>query len=308
MAKGTVRQYKVVKAGAGKRADVYVAKQLPEFTRSSLKGLFEKGFVTQNSKVIRASQKLNTGGTLEVDLSLLSAEPGPIDIPIIYEDDDAIVLNKPAGILTHSKGALNTEATVASFIKPMLNDKKLTGNRAGIVHRLDRATSGVIIIAKNEPALKYLQTQFSTRKVNKTYAAIVEGELKLKEAIINAPIERNPKKPQTFRVGGGKQAVTYYKVQKILNPETKILNTLSIPNRAGKTYSLLELRPKTGRTHQLRVHLKYIGHPILGDRVYGRDGEHMYLLAKSLELKLPSGRQMKFIAPEPKDFKLLIRS
>lgn len=293
MAKRQVRKYKVGKNGAGKRADIYVVAQLPEFTRSSLKNLFNTGQVTLKDHPIKASHTLRAGDILNLNTGLLFTKPPAIEIPILYEDDEVVVLNKPAGILTHAKGALNTEATVASFIKPKLNDKTLNGNRAGIVHRLDRHTSGVIITAKNESAMKYLQKQFSTRKANKTYLAVIEGELKLKQAIIDAPIERNPKKPQTFRVSSsGRPATTQYKVLKI-----------SALGGSSDSYSLLELTPKTGRTHQLRVHLKYIGHPILGDQAYGHEGKHMYLHAKSLELKLPGGRQIKFEAPEPKIFK-----
>lgn len=295
MASGTAQNYKVGKNGAGTRTDIFVAQKLPEFTRSSLKSLFDKELVTIRGKAIKPSHKLHSGDNLSVNTTLLSAEPEMIDIPIIYENKDVIVLNKPAGLLTHSKGALNDEATVASFIKSKLNDKNLKGNRAGIVHRLDRGTSGVIITAKNDTTMKYLQKQFSSRKTNKIYRAIVEGELKLDEAIIDAPIERNPKKPQTFRAGSnGKQAITKYKVLKLLN-------------KSSTLYSLLELTPKTGRTHQLRVHLKYIEHPILGDHVYGHGGEHMYLHAKSLEVKLPGGKLKKFEAPEPRIFKDFLR-
>ena len=288
-------KFVVTKNEAGKRADVFVAMKLPEFTRSSLSGLFEKNLVLINGAVAKASHKLKDGDKLEVDTSLLTARPADIELPIVYEDDDVIVINKPAGVLTHSKGLLNTEATVASFIRPKLVGADTTNNRAGIVHRLDRATSGVIITAKNDKALKWLQKQFSTRKTDKTYLAVVEGVPSPEKAIIDAPIERNPKKPQTFHVGvGGRPSQTRYKVLRKLNPSTTL--------RAGRSYSLLELRPLTGRTHQLRVHLKYIGHPIVGDRVYGHDGENMYLHAKSLEVTLPGGKRVKFEAPEPNFF------
>lgn len=273
-----------------KRADVFVAQNLPDFSRSSLAELFAKGFVTLQGKALKPSHKLKVGDMIKIDTSLLSAVPEPIDIPVIYEDDDVVVMDKPAGLLTHSKGALNDEATVASFVRLLLTDKNMIGNRAGIVHRLDRATSGVIIAAKDDKALKWLQKQFSTRKVNKIYLAVVEGVPKPQEAIIDAPIERNPKKPQTFRVGGGgKPAQTKYKILRALR-------------KSGNPLSLLELSPQTGRTHQLRVHLKYIGHPILGDKLYGHSGAHLYLHASSLELALPTGRRIKFEAPRPKIF------
>lgn len=275
---------------ANKRADVFVAENLPQFTRSSLRRLFDNNLVLLDGKPVKASHKLRLSDNLEVDTTLLATQPNDVKLPIIYEDKDVIVLDKPAGVLTHSKGVLNTEATVASFISHKLNDKKLAGNRAGIVHRLDRATSGVIVAAKNEKVSKWLQKQFSTRKAKKIYSAIVEGVPVPAQAIIDAPIERNPQKPQMFRVGaGGKPAQTKYKV-------IKKLDWLS------NAYSLLELQPLTGRTHQLRIHLKYIDHPIVGDHLYGQGGDHMYLHAKSLELTLPGERKMQFEAPEPSYF------
>lgn len=289
-------EFKVTRNEAGKRADIVVPERLSTYSRSSLKHLFSKSLVSIDGIPIKASHRLEEGELIKADIAILEARPSKIEIPVIYEDDDVIIINKPAGLLTHSKGVLNAESTVASFIKNKLNDPQLSGNRAGIVHRLDRATSGVIIAAKNEKTLNWLQKQFSTRKVKKIYLAVVEGIPSPHQAIIDAPIERNPKKPQTFRVGGnGRPAMTNYRVLKMLNPFDKL--------RAGKPYSLLELSPQTGRTHQLRVHLKYIGHPIVGDRVYGHSGENMYLHAKSLEITLPGGQRRKFAAPEPKIFK-----
>lgn len=302
------------KSDAGKRADVFIAEKLPEFTRSSLSGLFTNNSVLVNGIETKAGHKLKDGDKLEVDTNLLTARPATIKLPIIYEDEDIIVINKPTGVLTHSKGALNTEATVASWLLQHLSKDNYNikssfpgwhpgDNRLGIVHRLDRTTSGVIIVAKNDKTLKWLQTQFSTRKVRKIYLAIVEGIPDPDQAIIDAPIERNPKKPKTFRVGAnGRSALTSYKVLKIIS-------------RPNNTYSLLELVPRTGRTHQLRVHLKYIGHPIVGDRVYGHGGsltkistkfqagENMYLHAKSLEVTLPGGLKKIFEAIEPEIFK-----
>ena len=289
-----VKSFVVRDKQAGIRADIFVTQKLPDYSRSALKNLFPE-HIQINNKMAKTSYRLRSGDTVKIDDASLSAEPEAIELPILHEDEDVLVLNKPAGVLTHSKGALNTEATVASFIKPKLRDKTLIGNKAGIVHRLDRATSGVIITAKNQKALKWLQEQFSSRRVNKIYLAIVEGVPKPPQAIIDAPIERNPKKPQTFKVGSsGRRAITNYKVIKILN-------------KSSNSYSLLELNPQTGRTHQLRVHLKYIGHPIVGDRVYGHGGDNLYLHAASLELTLPGGRKMKFEAPDPLIFREFIK-
>jgi len=281
-----MQEFRAGSKDAGLRADVFVASKYPNFTRSSLGLLFDKGLVQMDGVAVKASHKMEPGDKISVDETYLTAKPPQIDLPIVYEDDDVLVINKPAAILTHSKGALNLEGTVASFIANKLTDDSLTGNRAGIVHRLDRATSGLIITAKNATALSKLQKQFSLRKAKKTYLAVVEGIPDPAQAIIDAPIERNPKKPQTFRAsGGGKPAQTQYLVLKAFSKD-------------NHEYALLELKPKTGRTHQLRVHLAYIGHPIVGDRVYGHDGKQMLLQAKALEITLPNSQRRVFQIPE----------
>src|SRR3989344_7942011 len=198
----------------GQRADVFLASKVKELSRSSLSKLFDEDKVKINQTIIKPSHKIHTGDKVSLGFDLGSINKTPrIRMPVIYEDEDVVVLDKPAGVLTHSKGVFNPEATVAAFIKPRLID--LSGERAGIVHRLDRGTSGVIICAKTARASKFLQKQFSTRKVKKTYIALVAGELDPPEAIIDMPIERNPKKPQTFRTGpNGKSAVTTYKTLK----------------------------------------------------------------------------------------------
>lgn len=282
-----MKEFTASQTDAGNRLDVFVASQYPEFTRSSLEALFDRQLVHVNKVLAKPSYKIKAHDQIKVDETLLKTEPPVIELPIIYEDDDVIVINKPDGVLTHSKGALNLEGSVASFIKPRLTDSKLSGNRAGIVHRLDRHTSGVIITAKTEAAQKWLQKQFSTRKVKKTYVAIAEGALKPEKALIDAPIARNPNKPQTFIVqAAGKPAQTEYE-------------TLEHIQKKGKTYSLLKLVPRTGRTHQLRVHLAYAGHPIGGDGVYGKAGPKMLLHAEALEVTLPNKTRQTFRAPVP---------
>jgi 23S rRNA pseudouridine1911/1915/1917 synthase len=287
-----VKEYIATPADAGTRLDVVVASLYPEFTRSSLELLFDKQRVSVNGKKSKAAYKLRPMDSVAVDESLLRNSPEPIELPVIYQDDDVVVIDKPAGVLTHSKGALNLEATVADFIGKKITDESLSGNRAGIVHRLDRATSGVIITAKNQKAMKYLQRQFSQRKVKKTYHAVAEGFLEPKEALIDAPIARNPKKPQTFKVlSSGKPATTGYKVLKDFK-------------KNGKNFSRVELKPLTGRTHQLRVHMAYIGHPIVGDVVYGHGGNNLLLLhATSLEITLPGGERKIFNSDLPAIFK-----
>jgi 23S rRNA pseudouridine1911/1915/1917 synthase len=268
------------------RADVILSRRHPEYSRAALAKLFDMGLVYLGDKQLKTGDKIHPLSELTADMSPLTPSSTDIDLPILYEDDDCVVVNKPAGVLTHVQGIFSPEATVASFLRS--RTKEIEGSRAGIVHRLDRPTSGVIIGAKNPRAMSFLQKQFADRSVRKTYIAIVAGELKEPEAIIDMPIERNPKAPATFRVGpNGKSAVTRYKV---LQANTK--------------YSLVELKPQTGRTHQLRVHMAHIGHPIVGDSVYAgaKHGDRLYLHAHSLTLQIPDGEEKTFTAPLPPEF------
>lgn len=269
------------------RLDQYVIRQLPELTRSYASKLIEQGRVTVNGEpVYKSGYKLRESDKIKIDHDAADLPDIPdIELEVLYEDDDCAVINKPVGLLSHSKGAYNPEATVESWLKSRL--KGITGDRAGIVHRLDRATSGVMIVAKTPEALLWLQKQFSQRRVKKTYVAVVSGEFKEEEAVIDMPIERNPKKPQTFRVGSnGKPAVTAYKVI-----------------QTGDGLSLVELKPETGRTHQLRVHLAQIGHPIVGDSFYGGNvADRLFLHARELEITIPSKQRKTFNVPVPTEF------
>lgn len=272
------------------RLDIAVQKQLPNYSRSTAAKLISDGLVKINGKIInKPSFKLNVNDKLFINDKFLKVKLPKIDIPIIYEDKDVVVINKPAGVLVHSKGSYNPEATVASWLQTKYSGRQ--SNRAGIVHRLDRLTSGVMIVGKNDQATKWLQKQFATRKVNKTYIAITKNHFSLPQAIIDLPIERHPQKPQSFRVGpNGKSAITEYKVLK-----------------TNQSFSLVELKPTTGRTHQLRVHLAYLKHPIVGDTLYGGlNADRLYLHAKSLEIVLPSNKLQQFEAPLPKAFKMYI--
>ncbi len=275
------------------RLDQYVSRQLPKFSRSAAAHLITDGKVTVNGKAIsKAGHKLRPRDEIRIDYDSTSPQVIPeIELPVIYEDKNCVVIDKPAGVLSHSKGAFNPEATVATWLQNRV--KNMSGERAGIVHRLDRATSGVMICAKTPEALSWLQKQFSERKVKKTYLAVVEGKPTRETAVIDMPIERNPKKPQTFRVGAnGKAAVTTYRVL-----------------RAGNNHSLLELQPATGRTHQLRVHLRQLGHPIVGDTLYGgQSAKRLLLHAANLEITLPSKARKVFESPVPVDFDELLAS
>lgn len=272
------------------RLDAYVAKNWPEHSRSTWHKLIESGHVSVNG-LAKTSVKYDVTDkdTVEVEQPKVP-DHSDLSLPIIYEDDNVIVIDKPLGVLTHSKGALNDEFTVAEFVRPKTSYKSDT-NRPGIIHRLDRATSGVILCVKNDETASYIARQFSDRTTKKQYAAVVVGSPKKDEAIIDLPIGRNPTAQSTFRVDPvGKPAQTYYKVEK-----------------QSEEYALVTLRPRTGRTHQLRVHMAYLGTPILGDKVYGdKTADRMYLHAEQLEITLPGGNRQVFKSAVPKSFNALV--
>ena len=279
-----------IEVSRAQRLDQKMVELIPSLSRAFAAKLIEQGRVMVNDRPeIKPGYKLRTGDTVKTDYEPeAEAQIPDIELEVLYEDDDCVVINKPVGLLVHSKGVFNPEATVASWLRSQV--KGIEGNRAGIVHRLDRATSGVMICAKTPEALSWLQKQFAQRKTKKTYYAVIRGELKPTEAIIDMPIERNPKAPATFRVGAnGKVAKTTYKTV-----------ALSLDG----LYSLIELKPETGRTHQLRVHLAHLGHPIVGDELYdGEKTDRLYLHAAVLEITIPHGHERKvFSAPLPATF------
>lgn len=276
------------------RLDHRVVQLVPELSRSYAAKLIEQGNVQVNGVVeYKAGYKLRESDEVHVDYDVSELADIPdIELEVLYEDNDCVVINKPVGLLTHSKGAFNPEPTVATWLRSRL--KGLEGSRGGIVHRLDRATSGVMICAKTPEALSWLQKQFSQRKTKKTYMAVVRGELSPPAAVIDMPIERNPKAPATFRVGTqGKYAKTTYTTVEV-----------------GNQHSLVELKPETGRTHQLRVHLAHFGHPIVGDVLYnGEVADRLYLHAAQLEITIPAGHERKvFTVATPESFYQKVRS
>ena len=267
------------------RLDAFLA---GTFDTSRSRSLWQKyvksGAVQVNGQVV-TSPKTEIETTDEITVELPEQTADATDIPVLYEDEDIVVINKPAGVLTHAKGGISQEHTVADMLQPLTTFASDT-NRAGIVHRLDRETSGVLVGARTPAAAEFLQKQFAQRTTKKTYIAIVEGVPKHTEALIDLPIGRSPAKPSTFRVDPkGKSAQTTYYVLDVQN---------------GK--SLVKLQPKTGRTHQLRVHMAHIGHPIVGDIVYGKSAQRMFLHAYQLELTAPNGERMTFTAPIPEEF------
>lgn len=267
------------------RLDVYLAKKFdPSISRSLWQKYIKLGCVQVNGKV-EVSAKFEVSETDIIEVNFPEIADTQEQIPIIYEDEDMLAINKPSGVLTHAKGGIKQEKTVADFLRKYTTFG-LDTDRPGIVHRLDRDTSGLIIGARNDKAAKHLQKQFAERKVEKTYLAVVEGKPALEEAKIDLPIARHPSKPSTFRVDAtGKSAETVFRVL-----------------AAGKKRSLVELRPRTGRTHQLRVHMAHLGTPIVGDRVYGKPDVRLLLHAYKLKITLPSGEIKNLKAPIPEGF------
>lgn len=273
-----------------KRLDVYLSAEFPETSRSTLQKYIKEGYVTLNDKPVLKSDT----GVKDDDVVVLNIPKKTKNIEtkfdIIYEDENVIVIDKPLGILSHAKGAISEEYTVADFFKDYTSYAADT-NRPGIVHRLDRDTSGVMLGVKNPETATSISRQFAKRKVKKIYYAVVEGHPKLAEALIDLPIARNPSALSKFKVDAyGKPAETNYQVI-----------------ASNDKYSLVKLMPKTGRTHQLRVHMSHIGNPIVGDRVYGKEADRLYLHANSLEITIPGGERKVFVSPVPKSFEEMVK-
>jgi 23S rRNA pseudouridine1911/1915/1917 synthase len=269
-----------------RRLDHELASRYPKLSRSTLQKYIKAGHVQVDGIVVTRPKQ----DVLATD-DIAMAPPEYTDfsaqeLPIIYIDDNVIVVNKPTGVLTHSKGVLNDEFTVADFFRRYTTNG-LETSRPGIVHRLDRDTSGVIIGARHDEAAEMLKKQFADRKVKKEYIAVTNGIPKQLSAVIDLPIGRNPSAPSTFRVDpSGKLAVTTYEV----------VDT-------NATQALLKLWPTTGRTHQLRVHMQYLLTPVAGDKIYGKKkADRLYLHAHMLEITIPASKRETFTAPIPKEF------
>jgi 23S rRNA pseudouridine1911/1915/1917 synthase len=267
------------------RLDIELAERFPDVSRSTWQKYIKSGYIAVNGTVQSVS-KFEILKSDEIAVSIpADTDYSESSFPIVYIDDNVIVINKPIGVLSHSKGAINDEFTVADFFR-RYTSYNLDTNRPGIIHRLDRDTSGIMIGARNPQTAVLLQKQFADRLAKKTYMAVLDGIPKLPKAQLDLPIGRNPTAPSTFKVDvKGKSALTRYEV---------IAET--------DKYSLVKLMPRTGRTHQLRVHMRYINTPILGDKVYGKPADRLYLHAMSLEITIPVGDRRTFEAPVPAEF------
>lgn len=264
----------------GQRIDRVLATMWPQRSRADWNKAVRAGMVKQNDTVVkRPSMIVSIGTEIQFADSVTSSlgDASTRQVPIIYEDEHLIIVNKPAGMLTHAKGSYLKEHTIASVLADKISQDGT--NRAGIVHRLDRLTSGILVLAKDQETKKKLQGEFSKRRVNKTYIAFVDGTVRDQSALLTWPIKRNPKIPSQF----------------IADPAGKSANTQLQVMKQHQGMCEVELMPSTGRTHQLRVHMLKYGNPILGDPLYAPEtvrlkAPRMCLHASSIEFTLEGKR------------------
>jgi 23S rRNA pseudouridine1911/1915/1917 synthase len=284
----------IVEAGEGGRLDRFVATRLSDLSRTTVQRLIDDGFILCNGAECEASDKVAAGDEIIVRV------PPPVptelvaeDIPltIVYEDDDVIVIDKPAGLVVHP-AAGHASGTLVNAVLSHAPDLEGIGGevRPGIVHRLDKDTSGLMVVAKNDRALHLLQDQFKSRTVKKVYLALVEGIVEPCEGVIDAPIGRNRNHRKKMAVtSDGRSARTRYRVRQVWT---------------DPPVSLIECFPETGRTHQIRVHFAWRHHPLVGDTIYGKRTPHFemtrhFLHAASLAFTLPNGEARTFSSPLP---------
>ena len=274
----------------GRRIDQVLADAFPSLSRTEIQQEIRDGKINVSGEIVcRPSHRVRARDYIQWDIPdkpILS--PSPIPISILYEDSDLIVINKPSGLVVHP-GAGTTETTL---VEGLLVDRKLPVSddpaRPGVVHRLDKETSGVIVVAKSLLALESLKRQFSDRATKKHYIAVVDGTFQETEGLIDAPIGRDPAMPQRMSIqAGGRPAQTEFTVLSQLGDSC-----------------LLWVRPHTGRTHQIRVHLRYIGHSVHGDAKYGgQAADRLMLHAWRLVIRHPVRNEvMEFRSPVPDDF------
>lgn len=281
------------------RIDKYLSSELTEFTRSQIQLMIDEKLILVNNDLIKANYKLKQGDNIIINIKEPEAsdiEPQNIPLDIYYEDQDIIVINKKSGMVVHPAVGNYKDTLVNALLYHCKDLSGINGKiRAGIVHRIDKDTSGLLVACKNDLAHKNLSEQFMNHQVNKIYYCLVNGVIPHNMGVINAPIGRNPQSRQQMAVvENGKEAITHFKVLERFEKNT-----------------LVEVKLETGRTHQIRVHMKYIGYPLVGDPVYGNRkviGENgQFLHAKKLEFYHPRTNEfLSFESPLPDDFNQLI--
>jgi 23S rRNA pseudouridine1911/1915/1917 synthase len=297
-------KFQIVVDGANKndRLDAFLAAKLPGHSRSSVQKLIEHNHISVNGHEARSNYRLKTGDSIKVEIHKpetipVKAENIPLDI--VYEDDTLLVVNKPAGMVVHPAPGNYSGTLVNALLYHCDNLSGINGVlRPGIVHRIDKDTTGLIMVAKDEETHRHLAGQLKEHSINRKYIALVRGAIEEDEGTIQAPIGRHPtnRKKMAVTARNSREATTHF----------------SVINRYAE-YTLIEARLETGRTHQIRVHMNYIGHPVVGDPKYGREGE---LDAKSLLLHAAvlgfvhpaRNKYMEFNAPLPGHFLETIRS
>lgn len=300
----------VSEADTGVRLDAYLAAHIDGWSRARLQRLIEEQEVLVNGKFVKASHKVTANDEIEVELApspLASFTPENIPLEIVYEDDEVIVVNKPAGLVVHPAAGIHS-GTLANALAFHFQQLSNPGSlRPGIVHRLDKDTSGLLVAAKTESSHENLGDQFRAREVFKNYVALVYGAMKQESERIEQPIARDPRnRTRMAVVAGGRGAVSLYKVRRSFN-----------------SFTLLDVELKTGRTHQIRVHLAWLKHPVVGDELYcgGRDNsvqdvqlrahirklKRQFLHAEKLGFSHPkTGERMNFNAPLPQELMSLL--
>ena len=287
----------------GTRLDKFLAEQVTDLSRSAIRRLIDTAQVLVNGEPIKASHKLKSGDLVVACVpqpETLEAGAEAIPLDIVYEDQALIVVNKPAGMVIHPAPGHQSGTLVNALLAHCPDLASDAGDaRPGIVHRLDRDTSGLILVAKNEQIRRALQRQFQARQVHKVYVALLDGHLEAAHGRIEAPLGRDPRHRQRMAiVPGGREAITEYRL---------------LASLAGDDYSLVEAEPKTGRTHQIRVHFASIGHPVVGDTVYGRRRTPLpvprqFLHAQRLGFTHPlTGQTLEFETPLPDDLAAVLR-
>src|SRR5215213_2787901 len=283
----------------GTRLDRYVADQLPDLSRATVQGLIESGRVRVDGQQRKPKFRMTPGEVVSVEIPAPRIDeilPDLIPLAVVYEDADVIVVDKPAGMVVHPAPG-HQRGTLANALLAHVPGISVGGSqRPGIVHRLDKDTSGLIVAAKTDRGRTALVAQWESRSIEKTYLALVLGSVEEEEATIDAPIGRDPKNRQRMAVvRTGRPAVTHFRVVERF-----------------RTSTLLEVSIETGRTHQIRVHLAFIGHPVVGDRLYGRVRptdphlERQFLHASALAFRLPDGGELRVEAPLPRDLQAVL--
>ncbi len=291
--------------GEPQRLDIYLQTLFPKYSRSRLQEWIKKGRVKINGEASKASHILKGGEIIDVEpmeLRALKAKPEDLPLDILYEDNDLVAINKEAGMTVHA-GAGSTEGTlVNALLHRFARLSQLGGDlRPGIVHRLDKFTSGVILVAKHDESHRKLQDQFAARQIDKTYVALVENLIERDEGTVNRPIGRDPWKPVRMTAirkpdsDEGREAITHWKVMK-----------------RYERHTLVEVKIDTGRTHQIRVHLGSLGHKVAGDTLYGarpHESGRFFLHAWRIGFTQPStGEHIEIEAPLPDELKDWLRS